>query len=123
MKEKRNNVFTFVLLLLMALTLSQQVMADEVQNTARYRVLMVGIDKLKIEMPVYDQKDYDGWVHNGYIYVTPEGGNQLTLLHYYCVEKSGANPKLYFSKSVDGHMVISRDCGWEDVEVTTTESS
>lgn len=123
MKAKRNDILTFVLLQLMALLLPQTAKADEVENTVRYRVMMAGIDKLQIEMPVYDQKDYDGWVHNGYIYVTPEGGNQLTLLHYYCVEKSGANPKLYFSKSVDGHMVISRDCGYEDVEVTTAESS
>ncbi|MBR3531466.1 MAG: hypothetical protein IKN83_08885 [Bacteroidaceae bacterium] len=122
MELKRNNIFTFVFLLLMALTIPQQAMADEVQNTSRYRVLMVGIDKLQIEMPVYDEESYDGWVHDGKIFVTPEGGNQLTLLHYHSEEKKGADAKLYFYKCVDGQMVLTPGY-YEDVEVTTAERS
>ena len=119
METKLRQCLLFVLL---ALLLPQTTKADEVENTSRYRVMMAGIDKLQIEMPVYDEDGYDGWVHNGYIYVTPEGGNQLTLLHYHCDEKNGADAKLYFSKSVDGQMVLTPGY-YEDVEVTTIENS
>lgn len=83
---------------------------------------MTGIDKLQIEMPVYDEDGHDGWVHQGHIFVTPEGGNQLTLLYYHCDEKNGADAKLYFSRSVDGQMVLTPGY-YEDVEVTTIENS
>lgn len=80
----------FLLLMLLALLLPQTIMADDVQNTSRYQVTMVGADQLKIQMPIYDEDDYDGWVHNGNVYVTPAGGSKMTLLHYYSKEKKGS---------------------------------
>lgn len=51
---------------------------------------MVGADQFKIQMPIYDEDGYDGWVHNGNVYVTPAGGSKMTQLHYYSKEKKGS---------------------------------
>ena len=113
----------FLPLMLLALLLPQTIMADEVQNTSRYQVTMVGADQLKIQMPIYDEDGYDGWVHNGNVYVTPAGGSKMTLLHYYSREKSGPNATVWFNKSMDGRMILSRNGDYEDVEVLTAEKS
>lgn len=113
----------FLPLMLLAILLPQTIMADEVQNTSRYQVTMVGADQLKIQMPIYDEDGYDGWVHNGNVYVTPAGGSKMTLLHYYSREKSGPNATVWFNKSMDGRMILSRNGDYEDVEVLTAEKS
>lgn len=102
-------------------TVVQRALADNNENTALYLVMQAGIDQLKFEMPVYDEEGYDGWVDNGYVYVTPKGGNQETLLHYYSKESSSTNPTAWLSKSVDGTLVLRRDQGFSDVNITTGE--
>lgn len=97
--------------------------ADNNENTALYMVTMAGLDQLKIQMPVYDEEGYDGWIDNGYIYVTPAGGSRQTLLRYYCVEKYGARPTVYFFKDVGGEMTLKRDQGYSDVTITASEKS
>ncbi|MBR3455875.1 MAG: hypothetical protein IKH26_11160 [Bacteroidaceae bacterium] len=37
---------------------------------------MAGLDQLRIEFPIYDEEDYDGFIDDGYIYVTPTGGRE-----------------------------------------------
>lgn len=103
--------------------LPQTMLADNVENTQLYAVRMNGLDQLRIEMPVFDEEGNDGWCDNGYVYVTPEGGSQQTVLHYYSRKKSTANPYVWLSKGVDGAMTLHRDQGWSDVTVTSSEIS
>ena len=79
---------------LLALMMPQATRADGINEKYNYLVTMVGLDQLKIQMPVYDEDGYDGWIDKGYIYVTPAGGIKYTLLYFYCEEKSGAEPLL-----------------------------
>ena len=78
-----------ILMAMFSSTLPQAALADENENTALYLVTPAGVDKLNIEMPVYDDAGYDGWIDDGNIYVTPQGGNKQMLLHYYSQNMSG----------------------------------
>ncbi len=109
-----------ILLALFASAVPRAALADENENTALYMVTVAGIDQLKFEMPIYDDEGYDGWIDNGWVYVTPEGGNKQTLLRYYTKEASH-NPTAHFYKGVDGPMVLKRDRDYSDVTVTTSE--
>ena len=106
---------------LLAWLLPQTILADNVENTQLYSVRMNGLDQLRIEMPVFDKAGDDGWCDKGYVYVTPEGGSQQTVLHYYSKHKSTTNPFVWLSKGVDGAMTLHRDQGWSDLTVTSTE--
>ena len=106
---------------LLAWLLPQTMLADNVENTQLYAVRMNGLDQLRIEMPVFDKAGDDGWCDKGYVYVTPEGGSQQTVLHYYSKHKSTTNPFVWLSKGVDGAMTLHRDQGWSDLTVTSTE--
>lgn len=77
------------LLVLLALLMPLRIMADHTEDAYLYVVNAIGTDQLKIEMPVYDEDGYDGWIDDAYIYVTPSGGSRQTLLRYYTVEKDG----------------------------------
>ena len=120
MKSKRPK--HFLLLVLLALLLPQTALADNINETRHYLVTMAGLDQLRIEFPIYDEDDYDGFIDDGYIYVTPTGGSKQTLLRFYTHSKdmSDKTPTLWFWKDVDGAMVLSRDQDYEDVMVTTT---
>lgn len=102
----RTRVRLILSALLMALLLPSTAMADGINSTYNYLVTMVGMNQLRIEMPVYDEDGYDGWIDKGYIYVTPAGGTKNTLLYFYCEEKGGAEPKIYYQKSVSGAMTL-----------------
>ena len=112
-----------VWMLLLCLLSANRVLADNNENTSLYLVTMAGMDQLHIEMPIYDEEGYDGWIDKGYVYVTPEGGSRETLLHYYTKEKSGSKPTAYLTRQVDGQMTLHRDQGYSDVNVMTTETS
>ena len=112
-----------VWMLLLCLLPANRVLADNNENTSLYLVTMAGMDQLHIEMPIYDEEGYDGWIDKGYVYVTPEGGSRETLLHYYTKEKSGSKPTAYLTRQVDGQMTLHRDQGYSDVNVMTTETS
>ena len=86
---------------------TQTAMADGTETSSNYMVMMAGMDQLQIQMPIYDEAGYDGWIDKGYIYVTPAGGIKQTLLYYYSEEKSGANPLLHYQKGVDGAMTLT----------------
>ena len=112
----------FLPLVLLALLLPQTALADNINETRHYLVTMAGLDQLRIEFPIYDEEDYDGFIDDGYIYVTPAGGSKQTLLRFYTKEKdmSDKTPTLWYWKDVDGAMVLSRDQDYEDVMVTST---
>ena len=90
-----------ILMAMFSSTLPQAALADENENTALYLVTPAGVDKLNIEMPVYDDKGY----------------------HYKSKNKSSANPTAWFYKGVDGEVLLKRDRGYSDVVVTTNEQS
>ena len=110
-----------ILMAMFSSTLPQAALADENENTALYLVTPAGVDKLNIEMPVYDDAGYDGWIDDGNIYVTPQGGNKQMLLHYYSQNMSGDYPQVWLYKGVDGEMVLKRDRGYSNVTITTSE--
>jgi len=95
--------------------------ADNNENAALYMVMPAGMNQLKFEMPVYDAEGYDGWVDQGYVYVTPKGGNRMTLLHYYSRETDDTYPKAWLSKGVDGLLTLRRDRNYSNVTITTSE--
>ena len=123
MKPKRTR--RHLLLALFSLLLNTfTVSADNINDSRHYLVAMAGLDQLRIEMPIYDDDGYDGFVDNGYVYITPTGGSKQTLLKFRTWEKdmSDNTPTVRFSKDVDGTMVLSRDQGYEDVMVTSTQN-
>ncbi len=71
----------------------QRMLADENENTSLYMVSVAGLDQLKFEMPVYDDAGYDGWIDDGNVYVTPEGGIKQTLLHYHSKARAIQRPR------------------------------
>ena len=101
--QRLRTVWMTVLMLLA----TQTAMADGTETSSNYMVMMAGMDQLQIQMPIYDEAGYDGWIDKGYIYVTPAGGIKQTLLYYYSEEKSGANPLLHYQKGVDGAMTLT----------------
>ena len=107
---------------LLALMMPQATRADGINETYNYLVTMVGLDQLKIQMPVYDEDGYDGWIDKGYIYVTPAGGIKYTLLYFYCEEKSGAEPKLYYQKGVNGAMTLTPGVFVDETATTEKQS-
>ena len=113
----------FLLFTLMILSIlgSSTAKADNNENAALYMVMQAGMNQLKFEMPVYDAEGYDGWVDQGYIYVTPKGGSRLTLLHYYSRETDDTYPKAWLSKGVDGLLTLRRDRNYSNVTITTSE--
>ena len=115
--------WTWMLCMLSAWLLPQTISADNVENTQHYAVRMNGLDQLRIEMPVFDKAGDDGWCDKGYVYVTPEGEPQQTVVYYYSRHKNTTNPYVWLSKGVDGAMTLHRDQGWSDLTVTTTELS
>ena len=92
MTDMKTRMRQLLLPVLLALMMPQATRADGINDTYNYLVTMAGMDQLKIQMPVYDEDGYDGWIDKGYIYVTPAGGIKYTLLYFYCEEKSGAEP-------------------------------
>ena len=95
--------------------------ADEVETRSHYMAFQSGTDQIRIEMPVYDEEGYDGWVDKGYVYVTAKGSARETVLYYNSKESSSTNPTVWLSKSVDGTMILKRDEGMSDVTITSTE--
>ena len=111
-----------LLLVLLALLLPQASMADAISDGNEYRVYLLGLEQMRFEMPVYDEENFDGWIKDGKIQITPEGGGERTVFQFHTVEKTGAEPKVWFKKGVNGKMILSRS-GKDDLEVTTTENT
>ena len=113
-------VWMLVLLLLSWVTAKA---GNDMENAAYWMITPSGINGVNIQIPIYDSGGLDGFVDKGYLYITPEGGAQETVLYFYSKQKSGSNCKVWFSKSVDGEMVLSRDNGYSSMSVTSTEKS
>ena len=96
---------------------------NDMENAAYWMITPSGVNGVNIQIPVYDSGGLDGFVDKGFLYITPEGGAQETVLHFYSKQKSGSNCMVWFSKSVDGEMVLSRDNGYSSISVTSTEKS
>ena len=111
------------LLVLLAILMPVRTMADHIEDTYLYMVNMVGVDQLDFEMPVFDVEGYDGWVDDGYVYVTPEGGSKQTLLKYRSYEGDADDyGEATVSKGVDGLLILHRKRGYSDVVVTTSST-
>lgn len=79
------------LLVLLAILMPVRTMADHTEDTWLYMVTQQGIDELNIEMPIFDDENFNGWVDDGWVYVTPEGGTKETLLQYRSYDPTGDN--------------------------------
>ena len=92
------------------------------EDAYRYMVNISGVDKLSLEMPLYDQDGYDSWIDKGYVYITIDGGHKETLFYYYSEDMDGDNPYVWCSKGVDGDMKLSRDQNYNTVDVYNSVS-
>ena len=113
-------VWMLVLLLLSWVTAKA---GNDMENAAYWMITPSGINGVNIQIPVYDSGGLDGFVDKGYLYITPEGGAQETVLYFYSKQKNSSTCKVWFSKSVDGEMVLSRDNGYSSMTVSSTEKS
>lgn len=116
----RRAMWMLVLLLLPWVTARA---GNDMENSYHWMITPSGINGVNIQIPVYDSGGLDGFVDDGFLYITPDGGAQETVLHFYSEQKSGSNCYVWFSKSVDGEMVLSRDNGYSSMTVSSTEKS
>ncbi len=96
---------------------------NDMENAAYWMITPSGIGGVDIQIPVYDDGGLDGFVDKGYLYITPDGGAKETVLYFYSKQKDSDNCKVWFSKSVDGEMVLSRDNGYSSIAVSSSEKS
>ena len=107
---------------LMTTLMTGRAYADRNEEALYYMVMQAGMDQLRIEMPIYDSQGYDGWIDDGNVYVTVDGGIRQTLLHYSSDETdSDSNCFAWLRKGVDGTMMLSRDQGYSDVAISSAE--
>lgn len=111
-------------LLLWVLWLPTMVHAgNEMENSYHWMITPSGVNTVDIQIPVYDCAGLDGFVDNGYLYITPDGEATETVLYFYSKQKSGDNCWVWVKKSVDGEMVLTRDNGYSSIAVSSTEKS
>ena len=111
------------LLVLLAILMPVRTMADHTEDTWLYMVTQQGIDELNIEMPIFDDENFNGWVDDGWVYVTPEGGTKETLLQYRSYDPTGDNGVARIRKGVEGVVTLHRKNGWHDATITTTSTN
>ena len=119
----RTRIRLLLLPFLLAFLLPQMAKADHIEDTWLYMVTQAGIDELNIEMPIFDDDYYNGWVDDGYVYVTPEGGTKQTLIQYRSYDPTGDNGEALIRKGVDGLVTLHRKKGWHDATITTTNTN
>ena len=96
---------------------------NEMENSYHWMITPSGVNTVDIQIPVYDCAGLDGFVDNGYLYITPDGEATETVLYFYSKQKSGDNCWVWVKKSVDGEMVLTRDNGYSSIAVSSTEKS
>ncbi len=111
-------------LLLLILWLPTMVYAgNDMENSSYWMITPSGVNGVDIQIPVYDSGGLDGFVDKGYLYITPEGGAKETVLYFYSKQKDGSNCSVWFKKSVDGEMVLSRDNGYSSISISSSEKN
>lgn len=124
MKHRILSQMTTWAVLLLAILLPVRVYAgNDMENSYHWMITPGGVNTVNIQIPVYDCAGLDGFVDNGYLYITPDGEATETVLYFYSKQKSGDNCWVWFKKSVDGEMVLTRDNGYSSIAVSSTEKS
>ena len=118
----RTRIRLLLLSFLLAFLLPQMAKADRIEETWLYMVTQAGIDELNIEMPIFDDDYGNEWVDDGWVYVTPEGGTQQTLIQYRSYNPTGDNGEAQIRKGVEGLVTLHRKGGWHDATITTTNT-
>ncbi len=93
---------------------------NDMESSSYWMITPSGVN---IQIPIYDSGGLDGFVDNGYLYITPECGAQETVLYFYSKQKNSSNCWVWFKKSVDGEMVLSRDNGYSSIVVSPAEKN
>ncbi|MBP5375524.1 MAG: hypothetical protein J6Y38_04235 [Bacteroidaceae bacterium] len=96
---------------------------NDMENSSYWMITPSGVNGINIQIPVYDSGGLDGFVDKGYLYITPEGGAKETVLYFYSQQKNSSNCRVWFQKSVDGEMVLSRDNGYSSIAVSSSEKN
>lgn len=96
---------------------------NDMENSSYWMITPSGVNGVNIQIPVYDSGGLDGFVDQGYLYITPEGGAKETVLYFYSKQKNSDNCWVWFKKSVDGEMILSRDNGYSSFAVSSSEKS
>lgn len=96
---------------------------NDMENSSYWMITPSGVNGVDIQIPVYDSGGLDGFVDKGYLYITPEGGAKETVLYFYSKQKDGSKCSVWFKKSVDGEMVLSRDNGYSSISISSSEKN
>ena len=96
---------------------------NDMENSYNWMITPSGINAIDVQIPIYDSGGLDGFVDQGYLYITPEGGAKETVLYFYSKQKNSDNCWVWFKKSVEGEMILSRDNGYSSVAVSSSEKS
>ncbi len=108
---------------LLCLVVQGAMAGNDMEESYRWQIILNGIKSVSITFPIYDEGGLDGWVDDGKLYITPEGGTKQTVLYFHSEHKNSDECKVYYRRDVGGTMILNRDNNYGSAVIWPSQNS
>ena len=105
----------FLVLIALLCAVVQGALAHRLDDQVYYSVSQDRFDIIRISAPVYDKKGIDGWITDGKLNVSVNGGEATTILSWHSnstnINDNATSVSCYFDTTADGSFSITSNGG------------